>query len=344
MAASPAPRSLAHRLRTLGVQLWWTMVLVLTAVGGAGLAVAADRPANPVQRPELSYRADQAAQPWADRLAGDLGLLHDEGAQLSTAGRDVLGSLAALDLDAANAALGRGDTASARIATLTAGLHDTVIRAHEVVDYWRLGSLWADTFDHIDAAIAAADWLPGDWTALASTGRTVVGLVDALNAHDQAVTQATSAARAGRWSDAIVPLSGGAADSLAVAQAARDSLAAAAPVDALDDLLGRLRAYDAALMEICRYLADGGAQSGDQFVALVGQVNATQAALRSDGDALPVIVGDALGPIADQLLAMETVQGNVNEALESIIDAKNGGPTSDTVPDETPGPGATGAP
>ena len=334
-----------ERPRTLRLHLWWTMVLVLAALGGAGLAVAADRPGNPVQRPELTYRADQAAQPWVDHLAGDLGLVRDEGAQLSTDGRDVLGSLSSLDMGAANAALAAGDETSARIATLTAGLKDTVARADAAVDYWRLGPLWADVFDQIDAAIAATEELPADWAAITATGRTVVGLVDALSAHDQAVFGATSFGREGRWADAISELNGAAADALAIAQAARDQLAAATPVDTLDDLLGRVRAYDAALLALYQYLLNGGSQSGDQFNALKAQVDTTQAALPSDNGALVVIVGEAAGlPIADQLLAMETVHGKVNDALQAIIDAKNGGPTSDGTADETPLPSGSAAP
>jgi hypothetical protein len=321
------------------------MVLVLAALGGAGLAVAADRPGNPVQRPELTYRADQAAQPWVDHLAGDLGLVHDEGAQLSTDGRDVLGSLTSLDMVGANAALARGDATSARIATLTAGMHDTVARAHAAIDYWRLGPLWADVFDQIDAAVAATEELPADWAAIAATGRTVVSLVEALNLHDQQVFAATSFGREGRWADAIALINGAAADALAIAQAARDQLAATAPVETLDDLLGRVRAYDAALVALYQYLLEGGAQSGDQFDALKTEVDATQAALPSDNGALVVIVSEAAGlPIADQLLTMETVHGKVNDAQQAIIDAKNGGPTIDGTPTETPLPGESAAP
>jgi hypothetical protein len=338
-AAPVASGSSAQRPRTLRLHLWWTSVLVLAALGGAGLAVAADRPGNPVQRPELTYRADQAVQPWIDHLAGDLDLVHGEGTQLSTDGRDVLGTLSSLDLDGANAALGRGAETSARIATMTAGLHDTVTRAHAAVDYWRLSPLWADVFDQIDAAIAAADQLPTEWTALSNTGRTVVGVVDALNAHDQSVFEATTAGREGRWADAIALLNGAAADALAIAQAARDQLAATAPVETLDDLMGRLRAYDAALLGLYQYLATGGSRSGAQFDALKAQVDTTQAALPADTGALVVIVGEAAGlPIADQLLAMETVHGKINDALQAITDAKNGGPTSDGTPDETPTP------
>src|SRR5687767_7546481 len=154
MADPAAQLSSANRPRALRLHLWWTIALVVVAFGGAGLAVAADRPANPVQRPELTYRADLAAQPWVDQLARDLELVHQEGAQLSTDGRDVLGSLAALDMAGANAALGRGDATSVRIPTLTAALQDTVTRAYASIDRWRLGPVWAAVFDQIDGAIA----------------------------------------------------------------------------------------------------------------------------------------------------------------------------------------------
>ncbi len=58
-----------------------------------------------------------------------------------------------------------------------------------------------------------------------------------------------------------------------------------------------------------------------------------------------VIVGEAAGlPIADELLAMETVHGVVNDALQAVTDARNGGPTSDVTADQTPLPGDSVAP
>src|SRR3990170_3858634 len=83
--------------RSLQLHMWWTAVLVLTALGGAGLAVAADRQQNPVQRRELTRAADGRAQPWIDALAAQLEQLHGHGTDLSTAGRAVPGPLPAPD-------------------------------------------------------------------------------------------------------------------------------------------------------------------------------------------------------------------------------------------------------
>jgi len=315
------------------------MVLVLVALGGAGLAVAADRPGNPVQRPELTYRADAAAQPWIDRLAQDLDAVQNDATSLSTAGRDVLGGLQTLDLTSANEALSAGDQASADVETLVAGLHDTLGQAHNSIDRWRLGPETANLFDQIQTAISLADQLPTDWAGLAATGRTVAGLVGFLAGHDRAVFEATGAGRDGRWADALGVLNNAAAVALAEAAAARDQLAQTTTVDTLSDLLGRDQAYDAALVNLYTYLRDGGAQSGDQFSTLQAAVEQAQAALPADNSALVVVVGEAAGvPIADQLLAMETAHGAINDALEAVSDAKFGAPPIDGAPQESPAP------
>ncbi len=336
---APAATVPPEQPRSLRLHLWWTMVLVLVALGGAGLAVAADRPGNPVQRPELTHRADAAAQLWIDDLAADLDSVHNDATSLSTAGRDVLGGLQSLDLAGANAALAVGDQSSADVETLLVGLHDTLGRAHAAIDRWRLGLQMVGLFDQIEGAISAADELPADWSALAGTGRTVVSLVDALTGHDQAVFQATSAGRDSRWADALALLRGAAADALGIATAARDQLGQGSTIDTLDDLIGREQAYDDALVALYQYLADGGAQSGDQFTALQAAVAQTQAALPDDNSALVVVVGEAGGaPIADQLLAMEKAHGAVNDALEAVSDAKNGAPPVDGGQQATPAP------
>lgn len=337
MTASPESAQHSEQSRIPRLHLWWTMVLVLTALGGAGLAVAVDRPGNPVQRPELTYRADLAAQPWIDQLAQELDAAQADAASLSTAGLDVLNGLQTFDLQGANAALDSGDRTAAGIETRLLELHRILDEAHAATDRWRLGPVTASLFDQIGDAISTADLIPTEWSALAAVGRTVAGLVTALGGHDQTVFHATTAGRSGRWADALVLLRGAAADSLNVAQAARDRLALTVTVDTLDDLMGRQRAYDDALIALYQHLADGGAQSGRRYRALQNTVVAAQAALPSDGTVLVVIVGETAGlPIADQLLAMEEAHGAINDALQAVSDVRTGGP--DATPAATAAP------
>ena len=283
----------AEPQRSLRLHLWWTMVLVLVGLGGAGLAVAADRPGNPVQRPELTYRADQAAQPWIDHMAADLDSVQTAAADLATDGRNVLGSLQALDRDGANSSLATGDQTASAISTLATGLRNTENSAHESIDRWRLGPETVSLFDQIDTAIAGSEDVASDWTALATTGHFVISMLEGFEGHDQAVVQATSAGRDSRWADALALLNGSAANALSIVSAARDELAQTGPVDTLDDLIARDSTYDAALVALYQYLAGGGGQSGDQFTTLKNAVSQAQAALPSDTSVLAVVVGVA---------------------------------------------------
>ena len=308
--------------RSLQLHMWWTAVLVLTALGGAGLAVAADRQQNPVQRPELTRAADGRAQPWIDALAAQLEQLHGHGTDLSTAGRAVLGQLQALDTAGANEALTAGDAAGREIDTFVAGLRDTRSQADAEIERWRLGPETGALLDQLDTAIAAAPELSTDWTALADNARAVVNLVDGLQNHDALVFEATTAGREGGWAHAL-ELLGWAGDALGLATAMRDHLAATTTVETLDDLIGRARAYDEALTALYTYLRDGGRRSGTRFEALQAAVDQAQAALPGDTGVLVVIVGEAAGPpIADALVAMDEVHGTINDALLAVADAR----------------------
>jgi hypothetical protein len=310
----------AHGLQT---HLWWTALLALVALGGAGLAVAADRQGNPVQRPELTWAADARARPWIDTLAEVLEQIHQRATDLSTAGRDVLGRLQTLDLDGTNDALAQGDQASAEIDALVADLRDRSAQANLQIARWRLGPGTTALLDGLDLAIAAAPDLSVDWAGAADTARAVADLVGALEAHDTLVFQATGAGRDGRWADALELLDRATTDGLATASARRDQLAQTTSVETLDVLLGRLRDYDDALAALYAHLRDGGRQSGRKFDALQAAVDAAQAALPADNGALSVIVGEAAGqPIAASLVAMDEVHGTINDALQSVADAR----------------------
>ena len=57
-----------------------TILLVLVALGGAGLAVAADRQQNATDRPEVTWAADNAAKPWLAQATTDLTTLSTDAA------------------------------------------------------------------------------------------------------------------------------------------------------------------------------------------------------------------------------------------------------------------------
>src|SRR4051794_37910508 len=115
-----------------------TTLLVLIALGGAGLAVAADRVQDPGSRPEVTWAADHAAQPYIVALAADLSAVTGDASSLSKAGRDTLSNLQSLNVDAVPAAIDDGDGASSRIGGALAGLNADSSKAHANIERWRL--------------------------------------------------------------------------------------------------------------------------------------------------------------------------------------------------------------
>src|SRR3954468_3188305 len=116
-----------------------TALLVLIALGGAGLAVAADRRQTPNQRPEITRSADHAAQPYLGNLARDLSRLSNNASDLAKSGRDLLGNLQSLNLDATRAALSAGDDSSSAINGALSGLNADRAAAASGIDRSRLG-------------------------------------------------------------------------------------------------------------------------------------------------------------------------------------------------------------
>ena len=302
----------------LRARLWWTALLVLIALSGAGLAVASDRPQNALQRPELTYRADHAALPLMQSLADDLAAVAMLAADLSGSGRETLGQLQALDIVKMRAAIVDGDAVSADIAASAA----EVARARDVllgfVEEWRLGEETRSAYQQLTAAAASANDLPARWDKLSADAERVGALLDALEEHDATVFRATTAGRQSRWVDALRLLDD-AARPVTVATEIRNELAATADVATLDDLLGRYRAYDQALTALYEHFRDGGGQSGPRFRELQDAVEAAQNALPVDTSALSVVVAEAgSAPLTRALVDIETIRGDIVEAVAAV--------------------------
>ena len=294
-----------------------TTLLVLIALGGAGLTVAADRQPTPDQRPAVMWAADQAAQPWIATLSTDLTAISTGATALSKAGRDTLGNLQGLAVDKTRSAMVDGDGALATISAAITSLQTDQAQANAHIERWRLGPETSAQMDAFDAAVDAVADLGPQWTRIKTRATLVSQLLDDLAQHDSQVFRATTAGRQTQWSDALNDLDV-AASSMNEARGIRDELASDSTVDTLDDLLSRDGAYDTALRALYEYTGSGGAQSGAQFDALQGAVQTAQSALPSDNRALSVIVGEAAGTeLSDALGALEHDRGTINAALDA---------------------------
>ena len=280
-------------------------MLVLIALGGAGLAVAADRQQTP----------DENARPYLAKLTADLATIETAVADLAGAGRASLGNLQSLSVDGARSSMVGGDEALATISYAVAGLQADQAAAGAHIERWRLGPETSEQMTALDAAVdSVADCAP-QWMLIKARATLVMQLLDTLTQHDSQVFRATTAGRQSQWSEALNELDA-AAGSVGDARRVRDQLALDTTVVTLDGLLSRYDTYDGALRSLYEYLGSGGAQNGDQFDALQRAVQDAQSALPADNRALSVIVADAAGTrVGDALVALEHDRDKVDDAV-----------------------------
>jgi hypothetical protein len=315
---TPRPAPLARPPRTTRRRLAWSVVLVLAAFGGAGLATAADRLPTGGARPELTWHADQQLAPRLAAMTTQLLAIDADLDELAGAGRDALSLLPALVPADIEAAVARGDAASARLADGLGPL--SAMRAEQLalVEDSRVSQANQRLLAGIDAAIAAADGLPGEWSEMANAARRVTLLLASLLGHDELVFAATDAGRRADWSGALALLEQ-AAQPLAQAGLLRDALAVEGDVSTLDELLRRYADYDAALTNLYAEILRGGTQDSPALTALRAEVERTQALLPGNNDALRVVVSEAAGPsVASGLVVIEEARGAVGDALVEL--------------------------
>lgn len=307
--------SIPARLRR---RLGWTAAIVLIALGGAGLATAADRPATDALRPELSVHADQIAQPWIEAMVSQAHAVEDGVDSLSQSGRTVLGLLGSLDPESISDALAAGDQAAGVLALDTQTLSDLRNQPPQGVDESRLSQASRGRLAAVDEILGAALPMPTTWHRLAANTREVADLLAALLEHDDIVFRATTAGRQEDWAGALELLDESAA-SLASAREVRDDLAAANDVSTLDDLLARYETYDEALSDLYVALRDGAALGSVLVRQLNAQVDGAAANLPASTAALKVVVADATGvTVADGVAGLEEARGIVAEAVSRL--------------------------
>ena len=240
-----------------------TTLLVLMALGGAGLAVAADRGQDGSNQPQATQSPDQVAQVWIATLGSDLSALAKPAGDLATAGRDTLGNLQGLNFDAMRTAMQSGDAAVARINAGLDGLSLDIALANSNVDRSQVGPDTAAQLDAIDKAVSSATRAARSWDLMKARATLVAGLVGDLQQHDQLVFQATTAGRQSSWSNALDAIDSG-GNALDDARAAGATLrAAGATTDTLDELITRYANYDAALRALYSYVETNGQEAGD---------------------------------------------------------------------------------
>jgi hypothetical protein len=299
-------------------RLAWTVVLVLIALGGAGLTTAADRPATDLGRPELTAHADALARPWLAPLVVQARAAAAAAGAVNESARQILSLESGADPDRLDGAISTGDESRAQLDEALAALVDQRARVPAGLDPRRMGLANRQLLAAVDGVADGAAPVSATWRALAADASQVAALLVALTDHADIDARATAAGGNGDWPAALDLLEQGAA-ALDVARGARDQLATTNDVSILNDLLRSYADYDSALAGLYGAVRDGAQQDSQRVRDLAQVVIAARQRLPADEPALREFVSGLAGAvIADEVVDLEAARGTVDEAVSNL--------------------------
>jgi hypothetical protein len=185
--------------------LAWLGVVVVIALGGAGIVAAMDPPPTSNVRPELTTEGDAAVTAVLDDAAAELDLLAADVDALGADARSALASLNGADLSEVQAAVDRGDghidEIRRRAFAVARMLEDTPIVGTPAAGY-ELSATVQERYDRLIAAAGSTGALEAAWARLTVGSLAASRLAETLAAHDEAVLAAAELGRAARYEEA----------------------------------------------------------------------------------------------------------------------------------------------
>jgi hypothetical protein len=298
--------------------LFWTILFVVLAAGGAGLVSAAWHAPGTPERAELTYPGDAALDARLDAATATLEDIADEVEVLADAAKAALADVSNTDVESLQESLERGGDAAATIEQRTraarnalAGLPgdgpDAPVRYSNATLVRRSVVL---------TAIDAASGLALHWRAVAARVIETANLTTLLDRHDQTVLAAAADGRASRWQRAIDTLDL-ALGTVADVQTLRARLIAGEDGTVLDEWIKRNRDYDVALRALYRALrsSDGVVTARVEAASLDEQ--RARNLLPPDRRTIVVIVSEVTrGGLTEALVAIEDARARIDDALE----------------------------
>ena len=309
-------RGLGRILATLA----WVAVVVVIALGAAGLVVGLDHPPGSPGRPEVTAAGDAAVTPLLDAAETDLSALADQVEALGIQARGALAALNGADPATSEAAIAEGDR------LVTDVIRRTVALRLELVAVPYIGSREAGL--HISdpivarqaalvAALDATDGLDASWERLSVGSVAAIRMSTALAEHDRLIGQATDRGRLAGYADAI-KLIGQAEAQLATARTIRDQLVNTVDVSVLDEWVKRNAAYDVALRKLYEAISKVGRSVTPATRAAVKAEAAARALLPPDTRGLVIIMAEiGRGGMSGAVVDIEEARAKLADALAS---------------------------
>jgi len=308
------------RARSLVAAVVWFIVIVVIALGGAGLVTGFDHQPGAGGRPELTAAGDAEVAPLLDAAEGDLSALAD---QVEALGRQARGALAALngaDSATGEAAIAEGDRLVADVTRRTTALRAELAAVPYVgTPQASLTVSEAIVSRHaaLVAALDATDGLEASWARLSIGSAAATRMSALLAEHDRLIGQAVERGRQAKYPQAL-KLIDQAEQQLAAARTLRDRLVNTVEVSVLDAWISRNADYDVALRNLYKAISTVGKTATAAQRAAVKAEAAARARLPPDPRGLVVIMAEiGRGGMNGAVIAIEEARAKLADALEA---------------------------
>lgn len=305
--------------RTAAALVWLALVVVI-ALGAAGIVSGASQQPGTPARAELTYPGDRAVDASLATVSTHLVELADLVAALGVQARGALAALNGTETSTVEAAIAEGDRLVDEMLVRTAALR------RELADVPYVGKpdaglMVSDEIAGRHAALVAVldgtDGLQAAWVRLTSGSVAAVQLGTLLAQHDQQVAEAARLGRSASYDDAMATLDDADA-TIAGARSLRNRLANTVDVTILDQWLDRNAAYDVALRNLYgAYSKVGGKVTAELRAAIAAEAIARRN-LPPDTRGLVVIMAEiGRGGMNGAVIAIEEARGTLTSAIEA---------------------------
>ena len=297
----------------------WLAVVVVIALGGAGIVAATDPGTGRAEQARLVYGGDTALTEGLDMAEAELGLLSADVDDLGVQARGALAATVSGDADTVDNAIAAGDKRLVAIGARSGAIGSTLAGLPYVSTpeaALHVSPALRRRYDRLVAALAATDGLQSAWDRLTVSSSSAGRLAAQLAAHDKLVAEAASQGRDAKYAKAITTLKG-ASKVITESQAFRDQLANTVDVTVLDQWLERNAVYDKALSALYDALDSVGGKVTSKVRKAITAEKAARAQLPPDSRGLVIIMGDiAQGGLSGAVVAIEQARAQLSAALE----------------------------
>jgi hypothetical protein len=336
-----------RRLRGLLGALLWLAVIVVIALGAAGIVSGMDHAPGTAARADVTAAGDAEVIPMLDASRDDLSALADQVEALGTQARGALAALNGTDPTTGEAAIAAGDALVADVSARTRALRHR-LAAVPYVGTPAAGLTVSDAVvarhGRLVAALDATDGLDFAWARLTIGAVAATKMSELLASHDSLVAKAADSGVHAKYPAALKLLDQASAQ-LADARVIRDQLVNTVDVSVLDEWISRNANYDVALGDLYKEIAKVKGKVTAATRAAVKAEAAARARLPPDTRGLVIIMAEiGRGGMNGAVIAIEEARGKLGDALDADTAAPTDPPDPGGAPDSSHAPGVSGTP